>query len=728
MLSFEDLLNASFSKLDDAVDDWTTVVTKLERLATGGAHRMASLAEQAKWKGENATVTKPFIKKTAKEFSDAHTEAVSIRNILRDACTSFKEAQKRLQSLIDDAPANMTIDPYGTVGHIRSDSRSKDNKDPVPTVEEIERYQARIDKVLKDATEVDKEVARALHTLVDKNPYNFADVHYDSLRAADTKLALADANAALRLVRKSGLSKEDLSKLDKLFDQHANDKIFATRFYGQLGPEEALRFNAKLATGVSLYGDSGEVKTAADLQKHLGTTLAAATLHVGKDGYLDSEWVEGLKKAGHQRIDMRSEGYWQAIPYGYQSLGPLLKSGTFGKGFLKELNADMLQMDKQLHGRWPSASNNQWYIDLSNDLRHSKFTGQDPIVGLLDANSRCPEGAEGLFKDKSDLNHLLKSSVEGGQRSDVLGHALETAVYGYRYDQVPPATAPEHTGAQTRIMKNIIDAISKDASLVNTEIGDSFGHMAAAYMPEINRSVAGPGVFSTEQIFPTGDKTDVTFLESDVHRFLYALARDPEAYAAVTYAQNAYASNAIEYRLAHPEEFEGKPEEAVKLIAENTGHIQGILGHSRADAAKADQLAADEATNEAFKTQSDWFKTMASAGISTAAAAYPPTSAVGATLGSIGSAFGSSAVGQVIDNIYSGREVDGMDQAVYRVSHDLDNTKNSTISATQWAGQAAIAAHDAPIKRGTMDLIIGEGVKEGWSWSDTALDDYQNRP
>ncbi|MEU5031495.1 hypothetical protein [Streptomyces milbemycinicus] len=727
MPSFEDLYHLKLKSLSEAVTDWTETIKKLTTLAEDADKGMLAKAKSADWAGKNAGVTKPFIEKTAKEFHDAITEATSRRNILRDVHTAFKDAKSRLQSLVDKMPAHMTISPGGVVGHTRADSLSKDNKDALPSAAEIEAYQAKIDKVVKEAAEADLAASRALRTLADKNPYDFADVQYDSLRAADAKRSTADANAALRLARKvDDLSSEDLIKLDRLFDMHANDKVFATRFYGQLGPEETLRFNSLLATSISLRGDAGDNKTGADIQKHLGTTLAAATQHVGKDGYLDAKWVEDLKKAGHERIVMRSDHFLQsvAMPYGYQSLGPLLKHGNFSADFLKRINHDMLKLDRE-DWNWPKSSDSRWRIDLNTENHYSKSLGGDPIAGLLDANSRNPEAAQDLFKNKDDLNYLLHSP-EGGQRPNVLGHALESAVYGYRYDaEAPPLTAPERNSTQGHIMRNVIEAISKDASLVNKHIGDSFGHMAAAYMPEINRSIAGEGKYSIDVIFPTSGPVD-RFDGNDTNRFLYALARNPDAYAAITYGQNAYAANMMEYHLSHPV-FEGKPEEVIKEIAINTGHVQGVLGHSLSDSARANQAAADQATNEGFKRQADWFKSFASAGISTGFAAYTPPTATASTLGALGSAFASSAAGQLIDNLFSGREVDGRDEVIYRTGHDLSEMKSSTTTSTQWAGQAALAAHDSSIQRGSMDLAISEGVREGWGWSNNNLDDYENR-
>ncbi len=94
MVSFDQLLNARLGSLKNAVDDWSETVKKLKSLQEKAENGMQRKAEKADWKGENAGVTKPFVKKTAKEFGDAAKEAESIHNILRDALAEFKAAKK----------------------------------------------------------------------------------------------------------------------------------------------------------------------------------------------------------------------------------------------------------------------------------------------------------------------------------------------------------------------------------------------------------------------------------------------------------------------------------------------------------------------------------------------------------------------------------------------------------------------------------------------------------
>lgn len=81
MPTFEQLLNAKLGPLNTAATQWTEMIAKLTQLKTD-ASAMTSKADKSTWRGENASVTKAFVTKTAKEFSDAVTEAESVRDLI----------------------------------------------------------------------------------------------------------------------------------------------------------------------------------------------------------------------------------------------------------------------------------------------------------------------------------------------------------------------------------------------------------------------------------------------------------------------------------------------------------------------------------------------------------------------------------------------------------------------------------------------------------------------
>ncbi|MFE3383402.1 hypothetical protein, partial [Streptomyces anulatus] len=68
MPTFEQLLTARLGPMETAVTQWTEMIGKLKNPLQDDAKAMKSKADKSTWKGENATVTKEFVTKTAKEF------------------------------------------------------------------------------------------------------------------------------------------------------------------------------------------------------------------------------------------------------------------------------------------------------------------------------------------------------------------------------------------------------------------------------------------------------------------------------------------------------------------------------------------------------------------------------------------------------------------------------------------------------------------------------------
>ncbi|MES4902551.1 MULTISPECIES: hypothetical protein [unclassified Streptomyces] len=90
-------------KLGTAVADWKTMVSELEKLGTDADRGLLRKSDAAKWAGLNATVTREFVRKTAKELRDLHREAKSVWSVLDDANTELRGIQRRARKLVSDA-------------------------------------------------------------------------------------------------------------------------------------------------------------------------------------------------------------------------------------------------------------------------------------------------------------------------------------------------------------------------------------------------------------------------------------------------------------------------------------------------------------------------------------------------------------------------------------------------------------------------------------------------
>ncbi|MFC8825276.1 hypothetical protein ACFT9I_07955 [Streptomyces sp. NPDC057137] len=79
-LTFLDVAEVDLGKLGAAVSDWQKTVAHLKTLAGDAKSGLLAKSDSARWSGSNAQVTRGFVAKTAKEFTDAHAEADSDPN------------------------------------------------------------------------------------------------------------------------------------------------------------------------------------------------------------------------------------------------------------------------------------------------------------------------------------------------------------------------------------------------------------------------------------------------------------------------------------------------------------------------------------------------------------------------------------------------------------------------------------------------------------------------
>ncbi|MGW1870480.1 hypothetical protein ACWCPS_33660 [Streptomyces mauvecolor] len=185
MPTFEELLHIKLSPLQSAADDWAAMAALLKKVATE-AGSMRSLAQGTEWKGENATVTKPFVVRVSDEFTDAVTEAESIANLLNSAHGQIKAAQDDLKNLYENPPAGITILAGGAL--TRSvQPRRMSHGDPVEVVtqDDLDALQRRIDAILGRAAEADSTCSWGLAQLT-KDQHKFSSTYYDSLKDAKT--------------------------------------------------------------------------------------------------------------------------------------------------------------------------------------------------------------------------------------------------------------------------------------------------------------------------------------------------------------------------------------------------------------------------------------------------------------------------------------------------------------------------------------------------------------
>ncbi|MBC2867687.1 DUF6571 family protein [Streptomyces mexicanus] len=670
MVSFDQLLNARLGSLKNAVDDWSETVKKLKSLQEKAENGMQRKAEKADWKGENAGITKPFVKKTAKEFGDAAKEAESIHSILRDALAEFTAAQKQLNDVVHDAPAKgIRVDSNGAVSYlVHPDHRGKGYKGPEPEEADFDKVRADIKAALDKANDADEIASRALRTLVGKDETNFSGTEYDSLKQAGRVQDAEDARAAAKIVAKGdSATVTEIDRLNKYLKENNGDRYFAERFALEVGAKGTLDYWADMgdpSDGSRLGADHPErIK---ELQKNWGLTLASAT-HSNSPEM--AAWKTDMVKSGDDLVRTRGTSV-----YGFQIMSNLMRNGEYDTKFLQDYGHAAFAAERRLTHEGRLKPQQAWDSPLGMPPKlnwDGKDVGQDPMEGFMEALGHNPRASQEFFTSKLDLTpdntHDHKdvdafkyfthdrdwpeentgSGLTNKYGYESLGHALESATLGHAYDDPSPKLARNDDAA--KVMEKVVAAYSDPELLKKQEVlSDSIGRMAAGYIDDINWAL---NENRSDSMFAPGAGAHghAEFGMDGARKFLSALGQHPDAYSEVATAERVYTSSAMDGQVnSHGHINEPGVREALRTGAE----VQGMLDQSRADQVEAEGLQKDKEYNEALQKRASWVQFGVGVGIATGAAFLPATAAVGVagTLIPLATDQGKAFVQQVMGN------------------------------------------------------------------------------
>ncbi|MBT2370084.1 hypothetical protein J7E88_33655 [Streptomyces sp. ISL-10] len=315
-ITMTNLSEVNLGKLHAAVADWKKVVDDLKKLAVRAEQGMLAKSESARWTGVNSDVTRPFVKKTANEFRDAHAEASSIYQVLDDAHTELLALQKKLNTTIHKEAAELGLRVSdggdGSVDVFYPHDRTTDDSHTEAELHTAQELADRITGIISHAREIDDSVSRALRKSHGSDGNNFGHDVYKSLDNAQEQRAEELAKKSLRLYKEGKeLSTEELRELETLMKYNADDKEFATDLYRGLGQEGSLRFQAQLSLDGTAEGGV-QLRLARSIQYSMGTALATAAPGLGED-QCDVAAVQRLRqplrqsdpfpgRTGHRRV------------------------------------------------------------------------------------------------------------------------------------------------------------------------------------------------------------------------------------------------------------------------------------------------------------------------------------------------------------------------------------------------------------------------------------------
>ncbi|MGW5419329.1 hypothetical protein [Streptomyces sp. NPDC003943] len=706
MLTFDNVYQAPLDKMKAAADRWSEMKAKLDTLAEDARTTMAAKAKDDYWRGVNAEVTKPFIDKTAKEFTDAAKAADGIHRVLQDGYQAFRKAKDDLTKIVEtEAPhQGLVVRGNGTVEAAYSLERDVVADYDEVHAEAIRKQRAdiavlrhRIDAILENCDDADVACANALRADITGNKHDFSAPKYTSLDAEE-------AQRAVDLARQGrDLSHEELARLNDLLGDNKNSKEFSRAFYGALGAKGALEFFGQLSTD-TCDDDTGQLdkQRLADvqaLQKNLGLNLATATQ--GGDKWTE-HWSTEMRRLGTERIPLAK--YDNNPAFGYQLLGGIMRYGNYDPKFLVPIAEHVTQ----LHATDPylfAGGKPMMGGGLQNQYNPSGVNGSgfDPMIPMLEALGHSPEAAKEFFsaaptayerdgsvggtlslgkdKDGKDVEGYLDffanekyeffPDIDGHDPDamkksadympDALGHALEAATLGHAWDDPRPELNRDAATAQ--IMASVVDKYGGDAGLLKkhqSSMADSLGNMAAGYVDDLNWALTDNKPSSVYA--PHADLAlHPEFGQQGAINFLSALGQHPDAYATISTAERLYTTSVLEDQVGP----DGRINEAHARESVRTGgYLQGLLDDSRAKQIEAEGVKALEDYEKEQEKKAAWVEFGTTAAIAAGVAFLPATAAAAGAAAIVvplavdtGSSAMETLAGQVIGD-WSDKSVD----------------------------------------------------------------------
>jgi hypothetical protein len=210
----------------------------------------------------------------------------------------------------------------------------------------------------------------------------------------------------------------EIEQLHRLLQRYAGDETFWYRFLTGLGPDGLLFLTGRVALAQpdASYPELGG--TVGGIQALLGGGLALASTRRGPavapggpapaGRGLPAEWLLALARAGRQRYGVVTTIAGSPVTvelYGYQLLGPLLRTGGYDGRFLQTVGGDLVDFEVErggagLWGQWlPGLGSHAeaLRLDWTGGRSADRPSGFDPVLGLLSALERNPAGALDLF-------------------------------------------------------------------------------------------------------------------------------------------------------------------------------------------------------------------------------------------------------------------------------------------------------------------------------------------
>ncbi|MFI8370745.1 hypothetical protein [Streptomyces sp. NPDC085466] len=504
-MDLETLRQGNFGSLSQAITARKGVVDKLKKLETDARDDLKAKADKANWAGANATVSRSFITKTAGEFSDAHTQAQSIHDILKDTHDELVSYQQQLEQALERGrKKNLTVTPipggFTVTMLIHPDRAAKGHDVPDHTPQDAEHLRDDVERVLNRATESDSTAATVLRALVDQAETGFSGAKYGD---RDTAIdALRKAEEAAKLLKEKGdeMSPEEFQKLNGLLASYKNDPLFQEKFATQVGPKAMLEFWADLSSPdnpneLTRTLDRTQLNQLGEFQKNLGAVLGGATQ---SDSSAMRQWENDMVRLSGERYKTRG-----AEVYGYQIMSNLMRTGDYDDQFLNKYGNQLVETEEKM--RVPG----NYYQGMGQMMPKMNFIGdddfgRDPMTGFMTALSNSPDAATEFFnttEPQDNAKWVLKerpsfddSPLKDGPNEalDATGKAMFAAVSGMADPKADGATFVEHTDAHRDALKRSMQFLSEEGDDFPPELRDDMAWALGNHGETVHKVMSDP--------------------------------------------------------------------------------------------------------------------------------------------------------------------------------------------------------------------------------------------
>ncbi|MFJ8753367.1 hypothetical protein ACIREO_29145 [Streptomyces sp. NPDC102441] len=740
-MDLDSLRFANFTDLDAAITDWEQMVAKLKILQEDAKDDLKAKSDKANWAGENATVTRTFVDKTAGEFADAHTQAETIKKIITDTRGELVGYRTQLNAAIERGlTKNLTVRDTGegaftVTMNIHPDRAAKGTTVPEHSQDDVDKFCTEIQHILKNATESDTSAAKVLTLLVDQAKYGFSDASYADRDSAAK--AVAEAEKLAKILKKDphDVTLTELNTLNTTLAAYKNDPLFAERFATQVEPKKILDFYAGVADPYQGMGrDPKFFEQAKQLQKNLGITLGTATI---SDSDKMQEWEGKMVKLGPGRLGIDDAN----DPTGFGVMSNLMRFGDYDDQFLNSYGDKLIAYDKERNVEDMSPWVNNWNQgDLNFWDKNDR--GRDPMTGFMQALGHNPEASTQFFaqpegagatvdKDGEVNEHLkyltqdriwladptLDGDAKVNAGKDALGYAMESATTGYSYDSdvmtgkepMIPGSGDRRTAAAAGVMEQVayLYGSEKGPDMLHeqSELADSLGKMAGAYIDDIDYSLSGIGDHAKDDgAFPAKYDGRANFGNTGAVNFLSVLGQDETSHKAVTTAQHLYTLSALDAYPATSERNIDNAHDALTTGAE----ARGILDHARVQQAEMDFEKGSEEANKSLGRSGDWIKLGTGVVVGGGIAAVPLPGSTAAAL--VIAPMVADTAGEAI-NTFIGHQVDkGIDAA------EESPTAQAQLTSQQFYDQGTSQLGQAYVDYTERNPKIGEFVDDA-NWT-----------